>query len=126
MVIAIIVALAVGFLAAKMTVGRSAGAQLQAKQKDLDVACRDAEKFRSRCKEMQEEIDKLLSENRKLHSSRKSMEDDGFDMDNSVFILLPLLVRQSIVLRLLLFLPEEPRKETHKMFYFFSLAISRS
>lgn len=84
MAIAIIVALAVGFIAAKMTIGSSAGAQLQAKQKELDVACRDAEKFRSRCKEMQEEIDKLLSENRKLHSTRKSMEDNGFDMEDKL------------------------------------------
>ncbi len=51
-------------------------------QRKLDEACADAEKFRKRTKEMQDEIDTLLAENRKLLNRAKDAEKESEDNED--------------------------------------------
>lgn len=48
-----------------------------------DEACAEAEKFRSRTKEMQEEIDSLVAENRKFLNRAKTAESESDENEDA-------------------------------------------
>lgn len=52
-------------------------------QRKSDEACAEADKFRSRTKEMQEEIDSLLAENRKFLNRAKAAESDSDENEDA-------------------------------------------
>ncbi|MGN0028622.1 MAG: dynamin family protein [Marinilabiliaceae bacterium] len=52
-------------------------------QRKSDEACADVEKFRSRTKEMQEEIDSLLAENRKFLNRAKAAESESDENEDA-------------------------------------------
>lgn len=79
-IIAFVVGCVVGVCLSRMSVKQ----QIKAKQQEIDTACNDAEKFRTRTKEMQEEIDRLLSEVRKLYSSNKDLDGSHDDMEDEL------------------------------------------